>query len=50
MSHGTQVNMSTLLKKVEINKETENVVSRTNVDLVTTAMPSNACYCTNSGF
>ena len=35
-SHGAQVKKPTLPKKVKINKETDNIVSRTNINLVTT--------------
>ena len=38
VSNEAQVKISTLIKKVEINEETENFVSWTNVDLVTTTM------------
>ena len=38
VSHEAQVQISTLIKKIEINEETDNFVWRTNVDLVTTTM------------
>ena len=50
MSNGTQVMILTILKKVEINYETENIVSKTNFDIVITAIQSNARCCTNPVF
>ena len=38
VSHEAQVQISTLIEKIEINEETDNFVWRTNVDLVTTTM------------
>ena len=42
-SHGTQVKNSTLPKKVEINQETDNIVSLTNTNLVTTTQSTVHC-------
>ena len=42
--HGAQIKKATLLKKVEINEETDNIVSETIVDLIITTTQSNV-YC-----
>lgn len=46
-SHETQVKKSTLPKKVEINQETDNIVSLTNTNLVTTTTQSTVQCNTN---
>lgn len=42
--------ISMLIKKVEINEETKNVVSRANIVLVTNAIQPNARCCTDPVF
>ena len=50
LSHGAQIKKATLRKKVEINEETDNIVSETIVDLIITATQSKVYGNANPAF